>query len=69
MLIVIAQWPHNTGPVVTYMAECTGTTDCTTFDPTNAQWFKIDQIGEESAGKWYQAVFSAFRFPSNVAIY
>ncbi|KZV75257.1 lytic polysaccharide monooxygenase [Peniophora sp. CONT] len=50
-------WPHNTGPVITYMAECTGTPDCTTFDASKASWFKIDQISGPSSGTWYQAVF------------
>ncbi|KAI0310223.1 glycoside hydrolase, partial [Amylostereum chailletii] len=50
------EWPHNTGPLMTYMAECTNG-DCTSFDPANAKWFKIDQLGMNSDSTWYQAVF------------
>ncbi|KAM5534190.1 hypothetical protein V8D89_012097 [Ganoderma adspersum] len=36
-----SEWPHNTGPIVTYMAHCEGTT-CDKYDATNANRFKID---------------------------
>ena len=37
---------------MTYMASCTGTT-CDQFDASQAQWFKIDQVGkEESSDTW-----------------
>jgi len=49
-------WPHNTGPVMTYMASC-GSTPCDQFDATNASWFKIDQAGQASNGTWLQAAF------------
>lgn len=39
------QWPHNIGPMMTYMAVC-GNTTCDQFDAINAQWFKIDQAGQ-----------------------
>ena len=43
-----------------YLAECTGTDDCTTFDAANAKWFKIDQVDFESDGKtWVQQRFRA----------
>ncbi|KAI0033877.1 glycoside hydrolase, partial [Vararia minispora EC-137] len=52
------EWPHNTGPLMTYMAACAGTSDCTTFDPSNAAWFKIDEIGQyPNRSGWWQAVF------------
>ncbi|KAF8921153.1 glycosyl hydrolase family 61-domain-containing protein [Mucidula mucida] len=47
-------WPHNTGPIITYMAECTNG-DCTTFDTTSAEWFKIDEQGfDSSTNAWVQ---------------
>jgi hypothetical protein len=39
------------------MAECTGTPDCTTFDASNAAWFKIDQLGLSGPDAWFQADF------------
>ncbi|KAI1789070.1 glycosyl hydrolase family 61-domain-containing protein [Ganoderma leucocontextum] len=46
-------WPHNTGPLMTYMALCEGTT-CDKYDATNANWFKIDQAGQKSDGSgWW----------------
>ncbi|KAI9070003.1 lytic polysaccharide monooxygenase, partial [Trametes sanguinea] len=49
------KWPHNTGPLMTYMAKC-GSTTCDKFNDTNAQWFKIDQAGKKSddASQWVQ---------------
>ncbi|KAG6809338.1 hypothetical protein H0H92_000643, partial [Tricholoma furcatifolium] len=51
-------WPHNTGPLMTYMASC-GSTTCDKFDTTQAKWFKIDQQGQENnddngAVLWWQ---------------
>jgi len=50
------KWPHNTGPLMTYMASC-GNTPCDQYDPDDTtEWFKIDQIGKESDGStWFQA--------------
>jgi hypothetical protein len=39
-------WPHNTGPLMTYMASC-GSTTCDKFDASNAQWFKIAEAGKK----------------------
>lgn len=47
-------WPHNTGPLMTYMASC-GSTTCDKFNASGAKWFKIDQIGKKDASTWYQA--------------
>ncbi|KNZ76499.1 Cellulose-growth-specific protein, partial [Termitomyces sp. J132] len=47
-------WPHNTGPLMTYLASC-GSTTCDKFDSTKAKWFKIDQQGQDASGKWIQA--------------
>ncbi|KAF8472202.1 glycosyl hydrolase family 61-domain-containing protein [Russula ochroleuca] len=47
-------WPHNTGPLMTYMGAC-DTSTCDKFNGSTAKWFKIDQIGRESDGStWYQ---------------
>jgi len=37
-------WPHNIGPMLTYLAECPGST-CTGVNANTLQWFKIDQAG------------------------
>lgn len=47
------QWPHNVGPIMHYMTECTGS--CSSYDSTNAEWFKISQLGLETGSTWYQA--------------
>ncbi|KAF8996129.1 glycosyl hydrolase family 61-domain-containing protein [Cyathus striatus] len=49
-----SNWPHDTGPMLTYMASC-GSTTCDKFDSTTAKWFKIDQVGLVASGKWGQA--------------
>jgi hypothetical protein len=46
-------WPHDIGPILTYMASC-GSTTCDKFDPINAQWFKIKQDGLKADGNWTQ---------------
>jgi hypothetical protein len=47
-------WPHNTGPLMHYMAECQGS--CATFNSSAAEWFKISEQGYESGSTtWYQA--------------
>ncbi|TFK48010.1 hypothetical protein OE88DRAFT_1635457 [Heliocybe sulcata] len=40
-------WPHNTGPLVTYMGACEGTT-CDKYTATDTKWFKIDEMGKEA---------------------
>ena len=50
------QWPHNTGPIMTYMAACEGTT-CDKFNSSGAKWFKIDEAGQRGSG-WVQADIS-----------
>jgi hypothetical protein len=39
-----ALWPHDVGPIMTYMASCGGNS-CTDFDASNAKWFKVGQAG------------------------
>ncbi|KAI8969698.1 glycosyl hydrolase family 61-domain-containing protein [Trametes punicea] len=49
------KWPHNTGPLMTYMAKC-GSTTCDKYNSTDAQWFKIDQAGKkpDDQSQWVQ---------------
>ncbi|KAG8988367.1 hypothetical protein FRB90_002794 [Tulasnella sp. 427] len=35
-------WPHNVGPMMTYLGKCEGS--CTTTDPTKINFFKIHQV-------------------------
>ncbi|THH12116.1 hypothetical protein EW146_g7807 [Bondarzewia mesenterica] len=37
-------WPHAIGPMLTYLAQCPGST-CTGVDATTIKWFKIDEVG------------------------
>ncbi|KAH9952641.1 glycosyl hydrolase family 61-domain-containing protein [Russula dissimulans] len=47
-------WPHNTGPLMTYMAAC-DTSTCDKFNGSTAKWYKVDQIGKKTDGlTWYQ---------------
>ncbi|GJJ09015.1 hypothetical protein Clacol_003236 [Clathrus columnatus] len=48
-------WPHNIGPMMTYMAVC-GNTTCDQFDAINAEWFKIDEAGQfaNNLSVWHQ---------------
>jgi len=50
----LSNWPHNTGPMLTYMASC-GSTTCDQFDSRTAKWFKIEETGRKSDGNWAQA--------------
>jgi len=63
-------WPHNTGPMLTYLASC-GSVSCDKFDASNAQWFKINEVGKRSGGWVQQDQFDgkahSFKLPSNLA--
>ncbi|KAF9233580.1 glycoside hydrolase family 61 protein [Melanogaster broomeanus] len=49
-----SDWPHNIGPIMTYMASC-GSTTCDQYDSTDAEWFKIEETGLEPGDMtWYQ---------------
>lgn len=48
-----SKWPHNTGPMLTYMANC-GDVTCDKFDPANAKWFKIQQVAKKDDNTWVQ---------------
>ncbi|KAI0668780.1 glycosyl hydrolase family 61-domain-containing protein [Trametes maxima] len=49
------KWPHNTGPLMTYLASC-GSTTCDKFNGSTAQWFKIDEAGKKpnDDSQWIQ---------------
>lgn len=66
-------WPHNTGPMLTYLASC-GSTTSDKCDGQSAKWFKIDQVGQVSPGSttWAQAAvmtgsLAMVKLPSNLA--
>ncbi|KAF4610007.1 hypothetical protein D9613_010339 [Agrocybe pediades] len=48
-----SNWPHDTGPMQTYMASC-GSTTCDKFDSSQAKWFKISEDGRRADGLWQQ---------------
>ncbi|EGN94279.1 glycoside hydrolase family 61 protein [Serpula lacrymans var. lacrymans S7.3] len=65
-----SNWPHETGPIMAYMAECVNTT-CDKYDSTNAEWFKINELGMDGS-IWYQTLISQgawanLTLPSNIA--
>ncbi|KAF7798203.1 hypothetical protein EIP86_009420 [Pleurotus ostreatoroseus] len=60
-------WPHFMGPLLTYMASCTGTT-CDKFDPSQAQWFKIDQAGQKPGSSDYFADDLHVGLPYNMTL-
>lgn len=47
------KWPHDYGPMITYLADC-GSTPCSEFDTNDARWFKIHQAGKRGSGRWVQ---------------
>lgn len=60
---VYAYWVHTVGPMIAWMAYCDNVAnDCTTFDASEAEWFKIGQQGLEEGtieqGTWFQKSFS-----------
>ncbi|KAI0364624.1 hypothetical protein BV20DRAFT_826028 [Pilatotrama ljubarskyi] len=64
-------WPHNVGPLLTYMASC-GSGGCANFDSSNAKWFKIEEAGKQKDGTWAQAKLmqgqaAEVQLPSNIA--
>ncbi|KAF8319671.1 glycoside hydrolase, partial [Clavulina sp. PMI_390] len=60
-------WPHNTGPILTYMAACSDST-CGD-DPTTLEFFKIQQDSymEGSTTTWVQDLIYK-GYPYNVTI-
>ncbi|KAJ7095870.1 glycoside hydrolase family 61 protein [Mycena belliarum] len=64
-------WFHNVGPMLTYLASC-GSEPCSQFPGPQAMWFKIQQSGRDSSGKWVQAQLNSgapanLSLPSNLA--
>lgn len=53
----VQQWPHNVGPIMSYMTAC-GSDDCSTFNSSAAEWFKIAELGMNSSNTWYQGYLS-----------
>lgn len=68
----LSEWPHNTGPMLTYLASC-GDTPCSQFDSTRARWFKIHEVGrKQGSATWVQADLmngarANSRLPANLA--
>jgi hypothetical protein len=60
-------WPHNTGPMITYMASC-GDVSCDKFDPIKAKWFKISQQGRKQNGNWVQEDIMKGQFSPPVTV-
>ena len=66
------QWPHNTGPTLTYLASC-GSVTCDKFNQADAQWFKINQVGRKpNSAEWVQADLknggvASVQIPKNLA--
>ncbi|KAI6165334.1 glycoside hydrolase family 61 protein [Pisolithus thermaeus] len=60
-------WPHNVGPVMHYVTQCSG--PCSSFDSTNADWFKISELGLETSDTWFFFAWSLdVGAPANVTI-
>ncbi|KAE9390573.1 hypothetical protein BT96DRAFT_865488 [Gymnopus androsaceus JB14] len=51
-----SNWPHNTGPMLTYMTSC-GSTPCSQYNSSQSKWFKIQQVGlvDANSNTWAQA--------------
>ena len=48
--------------MMTYLAQC-GNTTCDKFDPINAKWFKIDEVGKKNnSATWFQQDISTLAF-------
>ncbi|KAJ3740125.1 glycoside hydrolase family 61 protein [Lentinula detonsa] len=60
-------WVHNTGPMQTYMTSC-GSQDCSSFDSSDASWFKIQEQGRITpGGDWAMSLMNTGA-PANVTI-
>ncbi|KAL0957318.1 hypothetical protein HGRIS_001126 [Hohenbuehelia grisea] len=46
-------WPHNTGPIITYLGLC-GSITADKCDSTTVKWYKIHQHGKKPNGHWVQ---------------
>ncbi|KAG8900266.1 hypothetical protein FRB99_006166 [Tulasnella sp. 403] len=45
-------WSHKFGPLITYIASCSGS--CSSFDATQAKWVKIQETGLLADNSWAQ---------------
>ncbi|KAF8205962.1 glycosyl hydrolase family 61-domain-containing protein [Mycena galopus ATCC 62051] len=67
----LSRWPHNIGPMLTYMTPCPDS-DCTTYNSSTAKWFKIAEVGRipgDAQGTWFQNfLFSADGVPANATL-
>lgn len=55
ILTINCSWPHNIGPMLTYMAACPAS-GCDGFKATEAKWFKISEVGRKTgSAEWVQA--------------
>lgn len=68
----LSRWPHDTGPIISYLADC-GDTSCDKFDSKKAKWFKIDQQGyRQGSSEWVQKSLMSgatadVKIPENIA--
>ncbi|EPT02242.1 hypothetical protein FOMPIDRAFT_50104 [Fomitopsis schrenkii] len=46
-------WPHEVGPVLTYMASCGNATTCVGFNASGAEWFKIAEDARQSGNAFW----------------
>lgn len=64
-------WPHDSGPMLTYLAKCDG--ECKDFDTSKAKWFKINEVGlKDDKTTWVQKDLmsgkpDSFKLPSDLA--
>ncbi|EJD47911.1 hypothetical protein AURDEDRAFT_123123 [Auricularia subglabra TFB-10046 SS5] len=55
-------WPHNVGPLMTYLYKCpsgTSADKCAPPPSGTPGWFKISELGRKSGGDWWQADLKA----------
>lgn len=61
------QWPHNVGPIMTYLGACNG--PCETTDPSTIDFFKIDEVSfEPGTHNWVQGQTVYLGLPYNFTL-
>ncbi|KAG8885724.1 hypothetical protein FRB98_001677 [Tulasnella sp. 332] len=65
-------WPHDSGPMITYIASC-GNAGCSKVDSSKAKWWKLNQVGKVSTpgnnwvqGKVHKGQSYSFKLPKNM---
>ncbi|KAG9034530.1 hypothetical protein FRB95_013097 [Tulasnella sp. JGI-2019a] len=65
-------WPHNSGPMITYIADC-GTAGCTKVDSSKLKWWKLNQVGKVSTpgnswaqGRVHKGKHYTFKLPKDM---